>query len=603
MENGTHNGVRNNHDRDSWTAGVGDYRDKGKAVGEGSRTMEVVKMDEVPDELEHITDEMVPLDLFLTRLAQYSHSILQDELVTLASKPLPQNLPNGNTSHHGGGAEDTSPESLEKKTHILNFLQALHTKWVKALVITEWSKKADQVGKLIDIRTHLARKLDLFITSFGELISLNWELHCAKLPSPDLKTALEVLTNGEVSWMPEFGYIAPRPLTPDAQQTWAENLNTLLSARLSLAECERIPQPFKDYKIENGRVTFTVPGEFEVDLTVSDEDFETQFWFLDFRFLFRPAPPEFSPSARIHLDRRVNDILGTEGLAGCYKYLHELTLTAKITEYSRQAARLSAARWAGAIKTERLGRALAIQYWVNRPHSKTTKSWIILGVDNAGKDSDGVQDPKHQSGLNLRWFRDNQEVKDFDISFDLEAISAENLLTTVVARHVEYLLESIYTRLARKPRFLNKHARLRLDISPDEPSDTALTVQLLGDDKVSVHIDQYTGAFSMLPRFPAALDGQRLLNSYTNPAEQGAIALENLRYHHTIKKVKQRAGSLGWALVRSPVSSQDELKSIIGSQSREPYQVLWMKKTGWGPQWFVMMSMSLGGDHWWLVEL
>ncbi len=111
----------------------------------------------------------------------------------------------------------------------------------------------------------------------------------------------------------------------------------MLSVRLTLDEYDKIPFQFRDYSISSGRVTFKVEGEFEVDLTIADEDFEKQFWFIDFRFLFQPAPAELSDRVRQFIEKKVNDALATDGLAGCYRFLHEFVLTHKISEFYRQA--------------------------------------------------------------------------------------------------------------------------------------------------------------------------------------------------------------------------------------------------------------------------
>jgi len=230
MENGLHNGARTNHDRDTWTNGIngGPVKreispDKGKGlVGEmvngdgtmmdvdgeplGANTLAGAHPNELSDEIQHITTDILPLNLILARLAQYTHHQLLDQLAKLASKPLPQVTMNGNANYQYTGAEDTSPESLEKKVMLLKTIQDFHTKWVKALVITEWSKKADKVSRLIDIRAHLAGKLDEFSFAFGHLLKNKQELHWAKKPSPDLKTALEILSSGGVSWLPDVSF-------------------------------------------------------------------------------------------------------------------------------------------------------------------------------------------------------------------------------------------------------------------------------------------------------------------------------------------------------------------------------------------------------------
>src|ERR1700722_6388022 len=101
-----------------------------------------------------------------------------------------------------------------------------------------------------------------------------------------------------------------------------QNLNTLLSIRLNLHEYDKIPLQFKDYSIKSGRVTFRVAGEFEVDLTIAEENPEKQFWFIDFRFLFTPAVSQLPEHLRYMIENRVNAALEKDGLAGCYKFLH-----------------------------------------------------------------------------------------------------------------------------------------------------------------------------------------------------------------------------------------------------------------------------------------
>lgn len=401
----------------------------------------------------------------------------------------------------------------------------------------------------------------------------------------------------------QFNYIAPPPLSLEEKASWMHELNMMLNARLQLHEYERIPPPFNDYTIDNGRVTFRVEGEFEVDLTIADEDFDKQFWFIDLRFLFSPAPSQLSDNARHFLETKVNEALATDGLLGCYKYLHELTLTTKIGEIARQAVDLSTGRWIHTLKIERLFRALSIQYWLHRPHSRSTKSWFILGV-NSDKGPNGEQNPKSPSRLSLRWFRDGKEVKDAVIPFDVDTISTENLLTAVIGKHVEHLLSSIYNRLLSKPRFAQGQARLALKISEEEPGDSSLTMQLYGEQDVTLQVERWTGPFTLLPRTAVIVEGQRKFNASANPAEEGAGLLEQLRCFFTMTDVKTRGKSVGWGVVRSPISAE-ELKSLVysGASSREAYQAVWMRYATWKPLWFIMMSMSLGGDQWWLIEL
>jgi hypothetical protein len=58
-----------------------------------------------------------------------------------------------------------------------------------------------------------------------------------------------------------------------------KSLNTLLHLRLTLHEV--IPLPLSNYSISDGRVTFTVPNEWQLSITITDEF--SQWWFVDFR--------------------------------------------------------------------------------------------------------------------------------------------------------------------------------------------------------------------------------------------------------------------------------------------------------------------------------
>ncbi|KAK4129533.1 MED14-domain-containing protein [Parathielavia appendiculata] len=601
-----------NKGADNGAAVVRDYSNPGSNL----HTLQNTEMEELPDELQHITADSLPLSLLLSRLAQFSHAKLQELILNLASKPLPESFSNGNSGVNGavkgsanaGGhvPEDTSPESLDKKTMVLNFIQDLHSRWVKALVITEWAKNADEVGKLIDLRTHLADKLELYNKTFWELVRVKQELAFAKVPSPDLKTALEVLTSGSVHWMPDFGYLLKPPLTTQEKLHWLNEIEVTLHMRLQLHEYERIPQPWRQYKVENGRVTFTVPGEFEVDLTISDEDFDSQFWFLDYRPIFTPAPAEVSEHARAFIEAQVNTVLQTEGLPGCYKYLHELTLTAKIGEFYRQAVELTrTGLWVQTLKVERLDRAMSIQYWAQSPLSRGTPSWILLGV-HSGKAPEGLHDPGTPSHIMLQWFREGKEAKDISIPFDVDTISTEKVLTTVISRHVEYLLGSMYNALLGKPRFTQRQGTIALRIADQPDTSSALTMQLLGKHDATLGVGTWMGNFYFHEQTPTGRDWAQRFNSLRNPAHEGANLLEQIRWSYTARRLRMLPKPAIWVVLpQAPVPS-DEVKSVVyspSSSTREPFHAIWVRNTRWRPQWFAMMSLSLGGDGWWLVEV
>ncbi|KAI1486963.1 mediator complex subunit MED14-domain-containing protein [Biscogniauxia mediterranea] len=585
--NGMVNGNENGH-----SAGI-DSDQPQRSVHGSSR------MNDLPDEIQHITQGYVPLGVLLSRLAQQTHNQLSDEIMALAKMPVSASAVNGNSAHGDAAFEDASAENLSKKVRLLNFVQEKHAEWVKALVIANWSRKAEPVSKLIDLMHHINMQRKKYDDALDYMINIKRDLTFARVPNPDLKTALYVLATGTAPWMPDLGYIAPPPLTPKEQLQWIENLNTLLSIRLNLEEHENIPQQFQDYTIDSGRVTFKVPGEFEVDLTIADEDFDKQFWFIDFRFAFTPAPPELSDTLRMYLEQKTNEVLEKDGLHGCYKFLHEFVLTHKITEYVRQAHELRKGRWVDTLKVERLNRAMSIQYWSNRYPPDGPKSWVILGV-HSGKKSTALSDLKTSSYLTLRWFRDNKEVKDVEIPIDDANISTEELLTRVVGKHIEYILSTIHERLKSKGRFMNREAGLVLDISRDDPAESSLKMQLGYNYYVNVKLSPITGMFAMKPQSSMTMKGELKLNwSSKDPIQDGIACLEGVRCHYAVDELIRRGKSVGWNVCKGPVKLED-VKPLLNT--RDHGQLMWLQRRGWSGQWYLMVSLSLSGDRWWLIE-
>lgn len=605
MENGVQNGVATNHDRNSngvfASQAAASAQPTGAAMANGANTgtSNPWRMNDLPDEILHISDGFIPVADILSKLAQKTHNQLQIKILELAKMPLPSAVTNGNSAHPDGQLDDRSTENLAKKSTLLEFVQDTHAKFVKALVIAAWSRNAATVSKLIDVMSFMTLKLGFYEAALEKLINMKRDLTYARIPCPDLQTALQVLSAGEASWMPDFGYIAPPPLSARDQMKWMNELNTLLSIRLNVEDHDKIPYYFRNYNIESGRVTFRVEGEFEVDLTIADDDFEKQYWFIDFRFLFTPAPTGLTDVVRFEIEALVNGALQNDGLQGCYNVLHEFVLTHKITEYVRQAFEMARGLWSDTLKVERLNRAMSIQYWTNRLSSEGPNSWIILGV-HSGKVPGVVPHPKHKSHLTLRWFRDGKEVKDADIPIDDVEISTEALLRRVIARHTEHILSGLHGKLRNKARYLKRESSLGLTVSLDDPAESALKMQLTRNELLTLRIVPMTGLCSMAPQTAIVGEYEALLNKTKNIVEEGINPLEKLRCRCIVSEIMRRGISTGWTGVKGPVRP-DDVKPLL--QTKDAFQSAWFQRRGWPSQWYLMLSLSGSGDRWWLVEV
>ncbi|KAJ3555103.1 hypothetical protein NPX13_g10430 [Xylaria arbuscula] len=560
-----------------------------------------LESNDLPDEIQHITQGFVPLSLLLSRLAQQTHNQLGDEIMALAKMPVPSPALNGNATGTDSSLDDNSPENLNKKVRLLNFVQERHGEWVKALIIANWSRKAQPVSKLIDLMHHINKTRAIYQGSLDYMINIKRDLTFARIPNPDLRTALHVLSTGQAPWMPELNYMQPPQITPEEQMRWIENLNTLLSIRLNLEDHENIPEQFQDFEIDSGRVTFKVPGEFEIDLTIADEDPEKQFWFIGFRFAFQPAPSELSDRLRDFLEMKVNEALQKDGLHGCYRFLHEFVLTHKITEYVRQAVDLSKGRWADMLEVERLRRSMAIHYWSGRQPLDCPPSYIIMGVSSGRDASSSSQNTA--SRLILRWFRDGVEVKDVQFSLDDPTISTELLLNRVIGQHIEHILRRFHDAMKTQGRFLRREASLEINIAGNSPGESALTIQLNHEQRLILKVAPITGTLlAIAPQSRSGFDLQGQLNKDPRrPVTENVALLERFRCYFVEDELNRRGKSRGWSVCNPHPVKLEEARQFLGT--RGVYQLIWLRRRGLPDNWYIMVSQSLGGDQWWLIEV
>lgn len=559
-------------------------------------------MSELPEEIQHIAVGYVSLTKLFERMAVKTHHGLELKIQELAQMGVPSSVSVTLNASNKDSVDDLSAENIEKKKRWNDFFLESLNDWLKLRTISEWSRKAQDVSKCIDLKVHLDTQKWKFGSAIEKLGQYKKGFYQARLPNPDFKTALQVLSNGKVPWLPDIGYVEPPPLTSHGLLQSLTNLNTLLTTRLNMEEFDKVPPQFQDYSIKSGRVTFRVAGEFELDLTIADEDPEKQFWFIDFRFDFTPTIDEISAYHRSAIENKVNDVLSREGLVGCYKVLHEMVLTLKINDFKRQAQELAVGNWTGSLRPEPLNRSLSLAYWQERYKTGGKQSWIILGV-HSGKRSDGRIDPNSTSRLFVRWFRDGQEVKDDKIIFDTSNLSIEGLLTTVIAEHINFVLASLHKRLLEKPLFAAGDATASL-ITSDEPSDARLRVELWNREHLDFTLNPVTGRVSLGPTTSLYAQLESVFyKDLKNPFDHGLDLIEQARCLTVMKEMTNHSWSMGWLLPfmrnNGPEVTDGGLKVVL---SKNHSYFTWSRRSGWRRNWYLVFGFGFSGEKCWLLE-
>ncbi|GMM27528.1 Rgr1 protein [Martiniozyma asiatica (nom. inval.)] len=191
--------------------------------------------------LEHHTENQIPLNLLLLRTALSIHKSLHDQLIQ-----LPHN---------------------RAKLPILNVLVSARERLQNLYVLSKWATSQSQISDLIDIFAWLREQNTLLSNTIGHLGGLKSALMPARMPQPDITTALQVLSLGAPS-LPNYNYENIKLLNEDEINKLMKNLEVELALHMSK---EELPPEFKKYQIKNGKVYFNLKGMFNCSLSLSND--------------------------------------------------------------------------------------------------------------------------------------------------------------------------------------------------------------------------------------------------------------------------------------------------------------------------------------------
>ena len=557
-------------------------------------------VDQLPPELEHITFGYARFSTLISRLVQETFLGLTEVISDMSEILVPsagQYTPLNYFSQQRNGIGENSGGNVQKKLRMLNFTSDRRAQFIKILILLRWARQAEAVSKVIDLNVWTNRRLQEYRDCISWVGELKRILVPLRDPNPDIKTALEVLSLVQVSWLPNLGYIPPEPLSSQQLLNTLRKINILLSIRLNLHES--IPPPFKDFSIASGRVTFRVPEEFEVDLSVAEEDPSSQLYFIEFRFTFSPTPANL-PTSRLRdeIEGRANDILKRERLEGLFNFLHNLTLTHKLSVLRSQAYDMARGCWSEQLKVEGVQRSLVVQYWPNRSGGK---NWIEIGLRRGTKAPISYAlNTWNAPNISLRWFCGGREITDVQIVMRLGDLSLADILKQVIALHTSHIFEQIALQLKKSVLYSESFLRLKGVPSATEPMDASLFVQLTTSNAIKVVQEPLSGKFSILPASQLNSRAENEFNRLVSPTVEGAPQLTQLRSFVSQEEADIGARHVGWEPIRSLNPNQETIQKLFGKgiQNRK-----FFRKPTWSSSWILAFTSGHEGDFWWIMDV
>jgi mediator of RNA polymerase II transcription subunit 14 len=564
----------------------------------GQRLLNGLK--EMPPEIEEVAREyFVGLGTLIGQSAQGSWNNLKSVIEELSKVKIEQAAQPKIAGTHivatiSGPPQTNTTENVEKKEKLLDFAKDQKDIFIKLLVLLDWSKDVEGVSKIIDLNRWLRDRISKYGEVGNDIARMKRYLAFIQIPNPDLKTAAEVLSGQTASGFSDLGYILPKPLTNKQALKTLRSLNSLLCTRLTLQE--ELPPQLQKYRIHDGRVTFYVKDEFELDVSVLSDNFESQFCMADFRYLFSPAAT--FPAGRTFDDLAfaANDVLGKTGLLGCYEFLHEFTLTYKVNVLFKQALELLRGQWSDNLRVEMIHRTLVVQYWTNRYEKK---SWIEIGIKGGNpKRKAGQLQALRDVSIGVRWFHAGKQVEDADIELDLHKLSLETLLRKVIAQHTNRLFDTVYDSLTTVPLYEKGDLRLDQSASATDPSNCSIELELAKERTLKVAIQTVTGAIVMTPTSGLCSQVEADLNRSRSMVEELPRRLSYLRVKTAEDELVLQAEATGWIILRSFVPGvADKAKWF----SPPVHRTMFMKCPHWEAGHMLAATHSPQGDEWWLL--
>ncbi|KAM0716970.1 hypothetical protein Q7P37_006822 [Cladosporium fusiforme] len=532
-------------------------------------------------------DQNKSLGKLMIRTAERCFVDLNELLAHMAQQKVSQQGAQAN----GVTEQDMDAVSLAKKRQLLEFAQTQRERFIKALVINDWSKDADAFAGIIDVNAHLGLANACHTQATAAVGEMKLAMNHAKMPNPNIEGALQLLASGKSS-LTDLGYVTPPKMSAKELLQTLRNMNVMLATRLTLHE--ELPDHLNEYTIADGRATFTVPGEFAVDLAVADEDPASPFFFIELRFLFTPAPTQISEQIQNYCEMEVNKAIAAKGLWGCYDILHNLVLTHKLNILHSQTTDLVRGKWFECIRVERIRRIFVVSYWTGI-HGR--KSWIEFGIAS-GKTKGGPAKQKATPVIATRWFQRGMEVQSEKLDIDWHCIDLEAILLQAIAKHTSSDLRHVKEDLERlvvgKPAF-----SAELTSSTNEPNDCALTLKLPSlRTPIRCFIEPVTGQIAISPITPATRSTQNRLNNDTTAEKPKRLA--SMMCAVALEHVDTLAATVRWQPVMD-LGRQDNLRAFFGED-------LWQRKVfvpseKWGTEWAIAITIGLAGSQWWIVNL
>lgn len=535
-----------------------------------------------PAEIPHLTEGYGPIAHILQRLTQDTFRELQELIRSLVKLSNDANL-------------DPATIAARKKKAILTWAETESNQWIKMAIIQQWAERMPEIYELVDLKLWLGDQQLLYDNAGFAIGQVKKDMVPAMLPPPDVNTAVQTLS-GQVPEAAQLDFKPKKRLSSKELLKMLRQMNIILSIRLS--QIASLPPHLRGYIVKDGRATFAFPHEFELDITVGDENPESPLYFLDLRLNFASKDVTHLEikKFRDRIGPQIDFLLASEGIAAACQFLNELVLTFKLNLLRQEAVTLAHSSWTDSLQVSQIQRTIVLQYWSSRPGPK---SWLEIGIASGDKIKDATSGEDHNwNRIAVRWFRQGQLQKAGHGLLDEQVLSVEGILAGVTSLHFRATLKDMYEELRTWPVY--SHDLLTLDVSSSAADTTQsyMDLQMTANFSVRVTLEARSGLLQLHPPTAETVRCQGVLNA---PIGQPMRydALDNLRGEIVAINLTAAARDARWDEVQLEGGAYRNLYDRLTGLGKSRLKIF--RPPGWSSNWMLVVCLNRHGDRWQVV--
>ncbi|XBW34829.1 hypothetical protein QEN19_000395 [Hanseniaspora menglaensis] len=495
--------------------------------------------------------------------------------------------------------------SIPNQRHeMLKLIIYLRNQFLRLYVLIKWVKtiKNNNFHILIDLLNYLRIKnmnVGQCIWNLKNIV-INSTIN-AKLPKPDLETALEVFTLGTPQLIDNHSFFDKlRKLRANTTQKTnyisdslilkrLEDLDVTLSVKIAMSD---VPKKFLDgtKSIRDGKWFIEIPGEYELILSTTGDD--APFHLVELTFLLSSSSVDMSTyQTNKNLQHQINSKLSSN----TDKVLHHLDeiLTKKILflriflcKQIIDTYNKTRGNFETPLQVLYDESSLTVHYWINSKIVSQSKDCSIY-ID-IKKDEFGDNNLK----LNLRW---NISIPDqtkqlLGIKLEYSENVFENLvqyITNIIDDHMKLLKYNLY-RIGGS--FFN-----RLD---EYDRNLVFEIPISSKDKglINLDIEKRSGRFYMVDK-SNSINSLSLLKKHSDALNKAHLTtrdtislLQNMKVNYAINILQNMFIKTGWSVY-------DESQIYVGSlDDNTKIKKMFIRMRNWPLNWYLVVSNEIISD-------